>query len=90
MKLADAVHAHKPRIVLAAINHGGKVWTGRRHAQIMNEIWDAEGFSKIRQEEQGFVTDDGIFVNRFEAGAIAFRAGQIGRRKENLLSEDLW
>lgn len=80
-----------PRIVAAAVNHGGKVWTGTRHALIMGEIWASEGkTSLIRQEDQGFVTDAGVFVNRFQAGAVAFRSGQTKTRKQSLLSEDVW
>ena len=47
-------------------------------------------FEKIPQEEQGFLTNRGIFVNRYQAGAIAYMAGQTKTRKEHLLSEDLW
>lgn len=80
------------RIVAAAVNHGGKIWTGKRHAEIMGEIWAKEGSTQtyISQDAQGFITDDGEFVNRFQAGAIAFRSGQTATRKERLLSEHLW
>ena len=78
------------KIVAAAVNHGGKVWTGTRHGIIMAEIWSKGGYCKIPQEEQGFVTDTGLFVNRFQAGAIAFDAGQTATRKETLLSEHVW
>jgi len=83
----EDINAH---IVSAAINHGGKIWTGKRHSEIMQNIWDQETYAPIPQEEQGFMTDSGKFVNRFQAGAIAFRSGQTKIRKENLLSEHLW
>jgi hypothetical protein len=81
---------YTPRIASAAINHNGKIWTGRRHSEIMYDIWKVDEKAKIPQSEQGFVTDTGEFVNRFQAGAIAFRAGQTKERKQTLLSEHVW
>lgn len=86
----------EPRIVAAAIKHNGRIYTGKRHAFIMRQIWDeAEQFGlpipKIAHDEhQGFVDNHGIFWNRFQAGAIAYRAGQTEVRKQELTSEDLW
>ena len=56
----------------------------------MQWIWEERGTEKISQMEQGFLTNRGIFVNRYQAGAIAYMAGQTKTRKEHLLSEDLW
>ena len=78
------------KIVAAAIRHAGFIWGGLRHGQIMQWIWEERGTEKIPQEEQGFLTNRGIFVNRYQAGAIAYMAGQTKTRKEHLLSEDLW
>ena len=39
---------------------------------------------------QGFVTSDDMFVEREEAGVIAFKAGQTKELKEILFSEDLY
>ena len=39
---------------------------------------------------QGFLTSDDRFVNRKEAGQIAFDAGQITKLTECLFSEDLY
>jgi hypothetical protein len=41
---------------------------------------------------QGFVTDEGRFVDRLEGAAIALAAGQIAALKwpPDLYSEDLW
>jgi hypothetical protein len=46
----------------------------------------------LRDDEQGFVTSDGRFVGRKQAGCIAILAGQIERLKwpPLLYSEDLW
>lgn len=62
----------------AAIKHKDKVYTGYRHALIMAKIWDEIGGEYISDEEQGFVTSEGLFVSRTEAADIAFKAGQIG------------
>lgn len=74
-------------IVSAAINHGGKVWTGNRHIEIIETIWKAEGCrANIPENEEGFLTSEGQFVNRFQAGSIAFTAGQSKKRYEYLIS----
>lgn len=78
------------RIVAAAVKHNGKIYTGKRHAEIMREIWDEVGNVKIPQDEQGFVADNGQFLNRFQSGAVAFAAGQTKHRYETLLSEHVW
>jgi hypothetical protein len=78
------------RIVAAAVLHAGKLYTGKRHGKIMSEIYKECGFCKIPQEEQGFTTSTGTFVNRFQAGAIAYRSGQTTVRHQTLLSEHVW
>jgi hypothetical protein len=51
--------------------------------------WTSE---KLERAYQGFVTIDGRFVGRTEAGRIALREGQIERLHwgSRLYSEDLW
>lgn len=39
---------------------------------------------------QGFLTSDNKFVNREEAGRIAFNAGQINKKTNCLFSEELY
>jgi hypothetical protein len=61
---------------------------GKNHAECLRKITGA-----IRQ--QGFLTNEGRFVDRYEALDIATSAGQLkGRHKHNpldqLMSEDLW
>ena len=58
------------RIVAAAVRHDGKIYQGERHGVIMQKIWDEIGHVKIPQDEQGFVTNTGLFLNRFQAGAV--------------------
>lgn len=78
------------KITQAAINFNEQILTGRRHAHIMAEIWQKHPNVKITDDMQGFVTQDGRFWNRFQAGAIAFGAGQTETRHERLISEHLW
>lgn len=79
------------RITAAAVQIGDKVWTGTRHAYIMQAIREEWADApRITQEMQGFVDEAGRFLNRFQAGAVAYLAGQTKTRKQHLLSEDLW
>jgi hypothetical protein len=82
-------------ITAAAIKVGERIYTAKRHAWAMNECWaedKAAGreLTRVWQQMQGFVTSSGEFVNRFQAGAIAFRAGQTSHRYLTLLSEHVW
>lgn len=47
----------------------GKVWTGRRHRDIIHQIVSEGHSTMVPREEfvQGFVTNDGLFVDRYEA-----------------------
>lgn len=82
------------RIVAAAIKQDGMVCfvprPGRHHDVIRRMA--AAGIPTPIVGEQGFVTDDGLFVNRKHALAIAQEAEQIIRKGagSELFSEDLW
>lgn len=75
------------RIKLAAVRYNGKVYTGKAHDLIKQEIASAAG--RPVWGEQGFITDKDRFVNREEAAEIAFAAGQTVKREEILFSEDI-
>jgi hypothetical protein len=77
------------RIKAAAIKYKGEIYEGRRHVEIIERIWDLHGYTEIPEDDQGFVTNDSRFVNRWQAGAIAFDAGQTKTRHEKLISEHL-
>lgn len=79
------------RIKEAAIVHGGKVWTGRRHHNVIKTIIDECGIAAAPVlGEQGFVTECGVFLGRESAAMEAFAEGQIPAPKKYLFSEDLY
>ena len=81
------------RITDAAMMYKGKMFTGRRHYEIIRDIVN-ECKVKRAKGEQGFVTDKGRFVDRSEALKIAISSGQVEEGKtinrRHLFSEDLW
>lgn len=70
------------------------VMTGIRHANILYDMYTL----KIKYDKslciQGFLTNDGDFVDRYEAKDIAIKANQIIVPFEDtypeLFSEDVW
>lgn len=69
----------------AAIKYKGKIYTGRRHCDIFKQ----EPKGVLCDAEQGFITDVGEFVDRREAGKIAFNCGQIEFQTNRLISENI-
>lgn len=84
------------RITAAAVRTAdGRIFQGARHP---HALW-AAGFGLNARPvgaEQGFVTADGRFLTREQAGALAQRTGQLkpgvvlSERGGQLFSEDLW
>ena len=74
-------------IVKACVKCGNKLFTGFDHGECFEEIErnDAEN------AEQGFIDNEGNFVDRKEAMIIAEKAGQLKYKlgKKTLISEDL-
>lgn len=71
----------------------GKVWTGHRHSNVIHSIVSEGETTSVTRNEfiQGFVTNDGVFVDRKEAYKIAVACGQIPDSGEKILmSEDLY
>lgn len=72
----------------------GIVICGQRHLQCLRTF----GFimqkrtvlPEVGESIQGFLTNTNRFVNREEAGIIAFEAGQTEELKKTLYSEDLY
>lgn len=81
-------------IVAAAIKQGGIVYSvprPGRHHHVIKHMVDC-GIEPPIFGEQGFLTEDGTFVDREEARRIAIEAGQVVNpdHPRELFSEDLW
>lgn len=81
-------------IVAAAIVYEGRLYTlpqPARHAHVIGIIWH-EIKKQVAGETQGFVTDEGKFLDRIEAGKHALACGQLKELEHppDLYSEDLW
>ena len=77
------------KIAIAAIQYGGKTYTGGRHINIIGEIFSEHGWYP-RGRAEGFLTDTDRFVSRREAAEIAFAAGQTHTKLDFLYSEDIY
>ena len=82
------------RIVAVAIRFEGVLYSmprPRRHHHIIRFIHEKTGANSIRGE-QGFLLEDGRFVDRYEAAGIALKNGQVTQLQAppQLYSEDLW
>jgi hypothetical protein len=80
-----------------AIMYEGKLWSlprPNRHHNIIRVIAACNGVGIKGPNVQGFLTDQGRFVDRKEALQIALAAGQVLNpddvRGARLYSEDLW
>ena len=73
-------------IKAAAILHNGIQYTGKRH----REIVENNQHVNLRKGKEGFITNQGLFVDREDAAKIALISGQIKTPKKSLKSEDLW
>lgn len=82
------------RIVAAAIQRDGIVFTGVRHGYIIQQMVDV-GFLKdikkpVTYDEQGFIDNNNKFIKRDDATAVAVASGQVKPDHGTLYSEDLW
>ncbi len=84
-------HEHQPRNISTGI-----VVCGRRHHNCYITAWDLgrEKMEDLHEANnkaiQGFLTSLDRFVDRKEAGEIAYLAGQIDKITDSLFSEDLY
>ena len=83
------------RIAFAAIRYGDSIYTGPDHATIGQRMIK-EGICSPpypHGDDQGFLTNDGLYVRRAPALMIAIRSGQVkvGEtiNSKELFSEDL-
>lgn len=83
----------KPRAIThVAIKYGGKVYSlpkPNRHHHVIRIIGGISG-----PDIQGFLDNEGNFLDRVEALEVALAAGQVlapgDIRGDHLFSEDLW
>lgn len=80
------------RIVAAAVQWHGITLTLPAPARHHNILHTAYPFTGLIADGQGFITDEGQFVDRERAFQIAEVAGQIikAHAPPRLYSEDLW
>lgn len=78
-------------IVKSAIKQYNKIFIGFRHPDIIHKMIE-QGYEKPITGEQGFITDQGIFLDRYQAAKHAIECRQIAKTKIDgiLFSEDLW
>lgn len=69
-------------IVAAAIRHtdGKTIFTGKRHATIIHQMAEM-GLSTPIKGKQGFIDDQGNFLDRHAAGDHAIACGQIEKMR---------
>ncbi len=83
-------------ITQVAIRYQGKVYSlpaPNRHHHILRMIFEETG-EPMEENEQGFLDEEGNFLNRIEALAHALAHNQVldpdNIRAGRLFSEDLW
>ena len=90
---ADPAGGRPTRLVASAVLQDGRIWVGKRHFELIRQIKE-DGGKPVRQDQQGFWTDDCRFVMRKAALSFAIGCGQIKEddlvNKCILTSEDLW
>lgn len=81
-------------IVSSAIKWKGAIYTSKRHSDVirmMKSLGVITMEDKPSIEDQGFVDDYGVFLDREQAKALAIQWGQVPEDFEGTLhSEDLW
>ena len=76
------------KIIASALRKDNRIYTGKTHA----DCFIQEPLGVLRNAEQGFLTDNNVFVNRVMALKIAKHYKQIKHKHtpyNQLLSEDL-
>lgn len=79
--LSTPTHSCTPeKIWCAAVRYSDQVVRGPNHAyciQVLCEMYGPGTFDRVRQDQQGFLTTTGRFVDRQIAYHIAEQAGQL-------------
>lgn len=68
------------------------IMTAKRHPEVFRKMREAGIQYERTTHIQGFMTDDGRFLDRFKARDHAIACGQLRKNYEypELFSEDLW
>ncbi len=79
------------RLAAAAIRRNGKIESRgfKTHSDIRGALGDEDAYESKRADEEGFLTDGGRFVDRFEAAAIGYAVGQVRDPGARLLSSEV-
>lgn len=81
----EKLRAHQPKNI-----ENGIVCAGLRHCNCLTTLWATTDKVDKTKVHYGFITSDHFFVDRKEAAKIAFNAGQIKFKRDQLFSEDLY
>ena len=79
------IYDHQPKNI-----ESGIVVCGQGHHNCFVILAQTNISYKEHKKIQGFLTADNRFVDRKEAGDIAFKSGQIDKKTDKLYSEDLF
>jgi len=80
-------------ITRVALKRGDTVLVGEpgwRHDSVIHANHRTGNYSKEVRDIQGFVTDNGEFLDRKQAADHALKCGQIKEPVSVLFSEDVW
>lgn len=61
-----------------------------RHCHVIWKIVEETGLPFVSGETQGFLKENGEFLDREAAMLDAYKSGQISSLKDELFSEDVW
>lgn len=83
------VRAHPPRNLTTGITMSG--WRHYNCFVLLSAAFPDHEYCRYSDKVvQGFLTSKGNFLDRQEAGALAFTSGQILEPITRLFSEDVW
>lgn len=79
-------------IIASAILWEDKIYTGKRHCNIISDMVTKHGIKPPIKGKQGFIDENGNFLDRKTAAKIAIETKQIEKLNwpPLLYSEDLW
>lgn len=90
--LTKSCKCHEPERILhaAVVAKDGRIFFGKCHADCFYKGQAMGVAMSSKSYHQGFLTSRGRYVDRQEAGEIAFSQGQIDKPTGYLFSEDMW